>query len=524
MNNLATAAEFQLKDQTNHSSSLCEVVNFRHSTLLHKNILSTVGNTPIVKINTLANPSVNLYAKIESFNPLGSVKDRLALGIIEAAERDGSLTPGQTVIEATSGNTGIGLAMVCAQKGYPLVIVMAENFSVERRRLMRYLGAKVVLTPASKMGRGMVAKAKELAKEHNWFFCDQFANNANADIHSATTAKEILSAFPNNSLDYFVTGLGTGGTLLGIGRELQKHTPNTRIIATEPDNSPVLKSGIEQKHNAAGEPIGSHPAFRPHPVQGWSPDFISKISSDAIKSNIIDEIVPISGDSALHFAQALAKKEGIFCGISSGATLAAAVKVAENAPKGSNILCMLPDTGERYLSTPLFENISIEMTEDEIAVSKSTPGYRFDAQKEKPGSNVPSKKASDRAATFLQNTIQSKEDPVVMFGLEWCEFCWSIRKLFNRAGIAFRSIDLDSTEYQEGEFGADIRCALQQQTGKTTIPQLFVGGDHIGGCTETFEGYKTGKLQKLLTQKNIAFRSDVDIDLASLLPNWIHSR
>src|SRR5215475_5848355 len=237
------------------------------------NILETVGNTPVVRIGKLAPPDVNLFVKVEAFNPMSSVKDRLALGVIEDAERSGRLKPGQTVIEATSGNTGIGLAMVCADKGYPLVVVMSENFSVERRKLMRFFGARVVLTPAALKGSGMLAKATELAAAHGWFLCRQFENEANADMHSRTTAPEILAAFEGDRLDYFVTGYGTGGTLKGVGRVLREKSPHTRIIVCEADNSPVLGSGVAQRRAADGTPAGSHPSFRPHLMQGWGPDF-----------------------------------------------------------------------------------------------------------------------------------------------------------------------------------------------------------------------------------------------------------
>ncbi len=341
------------------------------------NILGTVGNTPVVKINKLAPEHVNLYVKIEAFNPMGSVKDRLALGIIEDAERNGTLKPGQTVVEATSGNTGIGLAMVCAQKGYPLVVTMAESFSIERRRLMRFLGAKVVLTPAPLKGSGMLAKAVELAKEHGWFLARQFENEANADMHSETTAPEILAAFPDNSLDYWVTGYGTGGTLKGVSRVLRKQSPKTKVIVCEPALAPLVHSGVAQPLNDAGEP-GSHPSFKPHPLQGWTPDFISKLTDDANKDNLIDEIVLIEGPDALKYSRQLAQKEGIFVGISAGGTFAGALQVCEQADAGSNILCMLPDTGERYLSTPLFEDIPVDMTDEEIELSKSTPACQFE--------------------------------------------------------------------------------------------------------------------------------------------------
>jgi cysteine synthase A len=339
----------------------------------YANILETVGNTPVVKINKLAPPDVNLFVKVEAFNPLGSVKDRLALGVIEDAERSGRLKPGQTVIEATSGNTGIGLAMVCAQKGYPLVVTMADSFSVERRKLMRFLGAKVVLTPAAARGMGMVAKAIELAEKHDWFLTRQFENEANADMHSRTTAREILDDFEGQPLDYWVTGFGTGGTLKGVARVLAKERPDTKIVVCEPDDAPMLSSGIEQQRNPDGSAAVGHPVWKPHPLQGWSPDFIAKLTADAVKANVISQVIRIPNAEAMRCSQDLARKEGIFVGITSGATLAAALRVSSEAPKGSTILCMLPDTGERYLSTPLFADISIDMTEEELQISRSTP-------------------------------------------------------------------------------------------------------------------------------------------------------
>jgi cysteine synthase len=340
----------------------------------YANILETVGNTPVVKINRLAPPDVNLYVKIEAFNPLGSVKDRLALGVIEDAEKTGKLKPGQTVIEATSGNTGIGLAMVCAQKGYPLVVTMAESFSIERRRLMRFLGAKVVLTPASARAVGMIAKTVELAEKHGWFYTRQFENEANADMHSRTTAREIIDDFSGERLDYWVTGFGTGGTLKGVARVLAKERPETKIVVCEPDDAAMLSSGIEQERNADGSAAKAHPSWKPHPMQGWSPDFVAKLAGDAVASKAISQVLRISGPDALKCSKELARKEGIFVGISSGATFAGALLVAAEAPKGSTILCMLPDTGERYLSTPLFADVAVDMTEEEIAISHSTPG------------------------------------------------------------------------------------------------------------------------------------------------------
>jgi cysteine synthase len=341
------------------------------------NILGTVGNTPVVKITRLAPPDVNLYVKIEAFNPLGSVKDRLALGIIEEAERSGALKPGQTVIEATSGNTGIGLAMVCAQKGYPLVVTMAETFSVERRRLMRFLGAKVVLTPAALRGVGMVMKAQELAKTHGWFLTRQFENEANPDMHSRTTAREIITDFAGERLDYWVTGYGTGGTLKGVARVLAKERPETKIVVCEPQDAQLLGSGAEQARNADGSPASAHPAFKPHPMQGWTPDFIPKLTGDAVDTGVISRIIAIPNPDAMRWSRELAQKEGIFVGITAGATFAGALKVCAEAPKGSTVLCMLPDTGERYLSTPLFADIPADMNEDEVKISRSTPGAQM---------------------------------------------------------------------------------------------------------------------------------------------------
>src|SRR6185312_3616065 len=257
------------------------------------NILEAVGNTPVVRIGKLAPPDVNLFVKIEAFNPLGSVKDRLALGVIEDAERTGKLKPGQTVIEATSGNTGIGLAMVCAQKGYPLVVTMAETFSVERRKLMRFLGAQVVLTPAAEKGIGMVRKAIELAETHGWFLTRQFENEANADMHSRTTAREIIDAFAGEPLDYWVTGFGTGGTLKGVGRVLAKERPETKVVVCEPADAPLLTSGKEQARNADGTPSAGHPAWNPHPLQGWSPDFIPKLTADAVEAGFINRVITV---------------------------------------------------------------------------------------------------------------------------------------------------------------------------------------------------------------------------------------
>jgi len=305
--------------------------------MIHQSILSTIGNTPIIKINRLAPEGINLFVKAEFFNPLASVKDRLAFAIINDAEQKGLLTKGQTVVEATSGNTGIALAMVCAAKGYPFVAVMTETFSVERRKIMRALGAKVILTPAAERGTGMVKVAEELAEKNGWFLASQFENQANPEYHRNTTAPEILRDFAGQPLDYFVSGYGTGGTITGVGEVLKVARPKLKVIATEPDNASLL-TGKE---------------WEPHKIQGWTPDFIAPV----LNQDIIDEVLPVTDIEARDMALALASQEGIFCGISAGATVAAALKTASFAPEGSTILAMLPDTGERYLSTFLFDGI-----------------------------------------------------------------------------------------------------------------------------------------------------------------------
>jgi cysteine synthase A len=489
-------------------------------------ILEAVGRTPVVRINKLGPQRINLYVKLESFNPMGSVKDRLALGVIEDAERSGRLRPGQTVIEATSGNTGIGLAMVCAQKGYPLVVVMGENFSVERRRLMRFLGAKVVLTPAALRGTGMLGKAIELAEKHGWFLCRQFENEANANMHSRTTAQEILEDFAGERLDYWVTGVGTGGTLKGVARVLKAQRPETKIIVCEPDNSQVLGSGIPQSRRADGTPAASHPIARPHPVQGIGADFIPKLTEDAVAEQWVDRIVPINGGEAMRLAQELARQEGIFVGISSGAAFAAALKICEEAPHGATVLCMLPDTGERYQSTPLFADIPTEMTDEEIAIAQSTPNFRFDAPPPPPTPQPTTAQIPVTAAAeeFVAGTISDPQQPVVMFALEWCEFCWSVRKLFAKAKVPYRSVDLDSVAYQKDNWGGQIRAALAERTSVNTIPQIFVSGVFVGGATDALDAWKQGRFQQLLNQSRVPYDTDAKIDPHSLLPTWLHPR
>lgn len=345
---------------------------------LFDSILETIGDTPTVRVNNLGPDGVEIYVKAEFFNPAASVKDRLALSIIETAERNGSLKPGQTVVEATSGNTGIGLAMVCAQKGYPLVVTMADSFSVERRKLMRLLGAKVVLTPRAQKGFGMYRKAVELAEKNGWFLARQFETAANAAIHEATTGHEIVGDFAGRRLDYFVTGYGTGGTATGVARVLRRERPETRLVLTEPANAQLVGSGIAQERSADNSPAIGHSAFEPHPIQGWTPDFIPFVLQETLDAGYYDELIPIPGAEGVEWAQKLAMKEGILTGISGGSTFAVAMKVAEKAAPGSVILAMLPDTGERYMTTPLFESIAEDMDDEEVAISRSTPGYQMD--------------------------------------------------------------------------------------------------------------------------------------------------
>merc|ERR1711935_481097 len=322
-------------------------------------------------------PGVTVYAKCEYFNPLSSVKDRLALAIIETAEKQGLLKPGDTVIEATSGNTGIAVAMLCAQRGYNCVITMAEPFSVERRKLMRMLGAKVIVTPKAGKGTGMVEKAAELAKEHGWFLCHQFETDANWKIHEATTGPEILNdlATVDTKLDYWVTGYGTGGTFHGAGKYIKKHSPDTQIVLCEPEAANLVESGIATARNDDGTPQGSHPAFKAHPIQGWTPDFIPLVLEKGLDLKLQDEMVDIPSTAGVEMSQALARKEGILTGISGGSTMWAAVETAKKAPEGSVLVAMLPDTGERYLSTPLFADIKAEMNEEELEIARSTPSY-----------------------------------------------------------------------------------------------------------------------------------------------------
>ncbi len=489
----------------------------------YPDILQTIGRTPVVALSRLAPPQVSLFAKLEAFNPMGSVKDRMALAVIEDAEARGKLVAGQTVVEATSGNTGIGLAMVCARKGYPLVIVMAENFSVERRRLMRFLGARVVLTPAALKGSGMLAKARELASVHGWFLPSQFDNEANARAHQFTTASEILADFADAAPTHWVTGSGTGGTLLGVGRVLRRAWPQMKIIVCEPDNAPLLASGIAMPAPAADGSMVSHPQFRPHLMQGWTPDFIAPLLQRARDEHLIDEVLPVAGALALKTARELAQREGILAGISGGATVAGALMLSSRLPAGSRLLAMVPDTGERYLSTALFADIEAEMDEAEWAVSRSSPLARFDAPAA-PASPVAVPEPSVLGRDLVQQALADASRPVLMFALEWCEFCWTLRRFFKRIGVALHSVDLDSAALQASGHGPEMRVALHRHTGQSTIPQVFVAGQWLGGCTDTLAAWQDGRLAAMLRSAGLGFDASAVSDADALLPAWLQPR
>ncbi len=487
---------------------------------VHQNILDAIGNTPSVRLQHMAPEGVEVFVKLEAANPMGSVKDRLALGIIEAAEKSGELKPGQTVIEATSGNTGLGLAMVCAAKGYPLVVVMAENFSLERRKMLRFLGAKVILSPPWAKGTGMLAIARKLATDNGWFLCRQFENEAGADIHSRTTAVEIVRDFGANGLTAWVSGFGTGGTLKGVARALREKSPATRIIVAEPENAGLVASGIAQELDGAGDPAKSHPAFHPHPMQGWVPDFISKLTRDAIADRLIDATVAVTGREAIDCAIEVARREGIFCGISSGATLAAALKVARDAAPGSRILAMLPDTGERYLSTPLFADISVEMGEEEESLLWSAMPAIAPASTPAAVPAPAPAPADASARQFVDDVVASNPGKVVMFAMSWCEFCWSVRKLLSALDVPLVSIDVDTTDFRAANDVPKIRAALAELAGNPTLPQIYAGGTHLGGCMEVMAAAQSGELQRLLEEKDIQC-DPASIDPYQFLPSWV---
>mmetsp|Transcript_9568 Transcript_9568/g.29692 ORF Transcript_9568/g.29692 Transcript_9568/m.29692 type:complete len:528 (+) Transcript_9568:123-1706(+) len=470
---------------------------------LHESVLTTIGNTPLIKLSdrTVTTKGVNVYVKCEQFNPMSSVKDRLAIGVIEWAEKNGELKPGQTVVEASSGNTGIGLAMVCAAKGYPFVCVMSESFSVERRKLMRFLGAKVILTNPAHKGSGMVIKAKELADHHGWFRPRQFENEANAAIHETTTGPEILAAMGDRPITYFVCAYGTGGTLKGVGKALRAKSPATKIVACEPDNAPLLYSEVKTEYGGKHESfVTPHPCWRPHLFQGWAPDFIPELVSKAQDEGLVDEIQHVGGDEAMATAKALAANEGLFSGTSGGGTLAVALRLAQKAGEGSdvNIVCLLADTGERYLSTPLFKDIPADMTEEEKALAGSPP-----AAEAPPAIELPEVDDASPAMAFVKTT--NKDNKLVVWSLQYCEFCWTLFGLLDALGLQgrYKVINIDSFEYAKENTGNKYRSAVSKMTGVNTFPQLFIEGEFYGGAVDAAMGWKKGTLQPKLEKAGL---------------------
>ena len=510
--------------------------------IVHDSVLSTIGNTPIVRLSSRLKDEygvpddVNLFAKVEALNPGGSVKDRLALGVLEWAEEYGHLKPGQTVVEASSGNTGIGLAVACAAKGHPFVCVMAESFSIERRKLMRFLGAKVVLTNPAHKGSGMVIKAKELAAKHGWFLPRQFESEANAWVNAATTGPEIVEAFDKmgEKLDYLVCAYGTGGTLKGVGTALRTSSPNTKIVVCEPDNAPLLFSGIKTEYGSDAENSGAagvvgggatfkepHPVWRPHLLQGWATDFIPKLVNDAVELGFVAEVRHVAGADAVAASRALARLEGIASGTSGGGTLAGAIALAKDISSSNsggdsskNVLVMLADGAERYLSTPLFDGIPADMTEEEAAIAASTPGTA------PPTITMPP--VTEEALAFVEDA--NAKDAVVVWSLEYCEFCWTIVKLFDAIGVKHRVINIDSFEYAKDNMGNKYRAALSSTTDCNTFPQCFIGGNFMGGAADACMKWKAGELQELFDAAGVEYKKDdgaYEGDAFEFLPKWM---
>jgi len=428
--------------------------------------------------------------------------------MIDEAEKKGLIRSDTVIIEPTSGNTGIGLAFVCAARGYKLMVTMPESMSLERRRLLKAFGAELVLTPAAEGMPGAVRKAEELVAAHpSYYMPQQFKNPANPEIHRKTTAEEIWRD-TGGQVDIFVAGVGTGGTITGIGEVLKKKNPEFKVIAVEPTASPVL---------SGGEP-------GPHKIQGIGAGFIPAI----LNTKILDGTIQVTEEEAYTYAQRAAKEEGILVGPSSGEALAAVARKLPEMPVGTRVLAFCYDTGERYLSTPLFEHIGEEMNDDEIAISRSTPGYRFDTQivcalpaapVQQPVQVAP---LDAEAESFVIGVVQ--DCPVVMFALEWCEFCWAVRKLFARLGIAYQSVDLDSVAFQKRDLGVKIRAVLKDRIGSPTIPQVYIGGKHVGGCTELFDAMADGSLHERLDAAGVEYDHSVDLNPYSLLPKWVHPR
>ncbi|KAG7341908.1 cysteine synthase [Nitzschia inconspicua] len=489
---------------------------------IYENIYDTIGRTPIIKLNHMSpKEGVDVYVKLESENPGGSVKDRLAVGAIEWAEKHGQLKPGQTIVEASSGNTGISLAMVCAKKGYPLVCVMSESFSIERRKLMRFLGARVVLTDPAHKATGMVIKAKELADEHGWFWPNQFENEANAWIHRETTGPEIVQAFNDagKTLDHFVCAYGTGGTLLGVGSYLKEFSPETTVHCCEPDNAPMIFSEIKTSYPENGDPSSSfdvaHPVWRPHLFQGWAADFIPKLVNQASESKVYDKVVHPSGVEAMATCRELARKEGIFSGTSGGGILTAALNLAKECSSGTSILALIPDTGERYLSTPLFDDIPADMTEEEMNIATSTPS------KPPPAPGLP--EVLPEATEWVQKKIDDHK--VVAFMLKYCEFCWTLTRFLDALGVEYERIDIDSFEYAKNDMGNKYRSALSAMTDCKTFPQFFVNGKFVGGAVDACMMWKKDELGKAfqeagITGGNCNFNG-YEGDPFEFLPKWM---
>jgi cysteine synthase A len=421
------------------------------------------------------------------------------------------------VIDASSGNTGIGLAVCCASKGYPLVVVMAESFSVERRKLMRFLGAKVILTNPAHKATGMVIKAKELADKHGYFWANQFENDANAWIHEQTTGPEIMDAFRNTPLHHIVMAYGTGGTILGVSRVLQKESPSTKIHVCEPSNAPMLYSDIETSYPENGNPSSSfrepHPVWRPHLLQGWAADFIPKLVAKAKQENPDWNIIPVGGFDAINTSKEMAKKEGIFSGTSGGGTVFAALELAKESPHGTNILAIVADTGERYLSTPLFENIPADMTPVEKELSDSTPSLP------PPPPGLPD--ATPEAIDFVNQQI--KDHKVLIWSLEYCEFCWTMTRFFDRLQVPYECINIDNFQFAKEQMGNKYRAALCDMTGCKTFPQLFIDGLFIGGAVDACMMWKKGELQSILEETGLKINNfgGYKGDPFEFLPRWM---
>jgi cysteine synthase A len=457
--------------------------------LRHDSILSTIGSTPVVKLQRLSPPGVGVYVKAEALNPMGSVKDRTALGMIEYAEAHGLLKPGQTVVEASSGNTGLSLAMVCAAKGYPFVCVMSEAYSIERRKIMRFLGAKVVLTnPAHKFG-GMLQTVLALKAEHGYYWPNQFENEANAWIHRQTTGREIVSAMEGLTLDWFVCAYGTGGTVKGVGQVLREELPETKMLLCEPSNAPVILSGVKTDYKDDGSITDvSHPVFRPHLMQGWTPDFVPRMVEHATEHKLYDELDHVSGDEAVQMSKDLARAEGIFTGTSGGGVLAVALRKAKSLPAGSSVLAMLPDTGERYLSTPLFDDVPADMTPEEQALFDAAPATTAFPQ--------PLPEPNDEGRKVIGDFVAGEK--VAIVAMESCEFCWTIFKLLRAIGVEYEALHFDALQYAPNNMGNVIRASVQELTGEKTFPQVFVGGKFFGGAADACIAWKKGELQPVL--------------------------